>query len=151
MQGSVAAHLVVLEKILAGQCDQLLFGWMIDDLVGSDLFGRLRPVFFDVVSKVRSRGMRSDDQDFADTLDGAADFAEKFVLRANYAAMLRCVMRMRANPARLHVFGVKLQDLCGLVVSPDHGVCKTHIQNSYLRKVGKPAAGGGRRRPWPGV
>ena len=95
---------------------------MVGGLVADDAPRRLGAVLLDVVPEVGLRGVRTTTSTSWMPASASQTMAEELVLGAHGAAMLARVVGVRLDALRLHVLGVELQHLGGLVVDVDDGV-----------------------------
>lgn len=124
-----ASHPVMLKKVVVRQGDQLVVARIFHHFVSDDARRRLRPVLVGMVAKVDRRRVRAAHQNLGDAVQRIAAFAEESMLRAHGAAMLLGVVRVGIDVVGQHMLGVELQDLGRLLVGPDHGVKRRHVEN----------------------
>jgi DNA-binding transcriptional LysR family regulator len=98
-----------------------------------------RAVLLRVVLEVGDAGLGADDQQLGDAGERVAHLAEELVLGAHAAGVLGGVVAVRLDLLRLHVLGVELQDLGGLMVDPDHGM--EHRHREFLSRGSKGGTG----------
>jgi hypothetical protein len=112
---------------LPAQRQQLGLARSVHGLPAGDPRRQGRAMFTDIVAKVGLRGVPSRHQDGLHAVQRIADFTEKFMQGANLAAMLGRDTGTRVEFARFGLFGVELDQLGLVMVQPDHGMKKGHV------------------------
>lgn len=120
----------MLQKIPASERHKLIIRRMIDDFVAYNARRHMWPVLLRVMAQIGHRCVRARYENFVDIADGVAKFTKELVLRSHFAVVLTRVMIFGADFLRLHVFRVELQHSSGLMVRPDNGVRKAHIDTT---------------------
>ena len=107
---------------LPGQSCQLILGRMVDDIVGGEALGSLRPMLLGVVSEVGQGRLSAGHQDRIDALETVADLRKELMLRTNFGAVLSRRMHTCPHVTRLHGGRIDLQNVGVVMVDPHDGV-----------------------------